>query len=100
MYRKSIRLRRLDAKRQRCAAMRAAKERKRLAVVETIDWVGRIRFDGPMFGGCEHVIRVAARGDDAALLVEVDGRPFRPLTLRGLRGILARRLWRSAPCVA
>ena len=33
MYRKSIRTKRLEAKRKRCAAMRAAKERKRAEAI-------------------------------------------------------------------
>ena len=40
MYRKSIRTKRLEAKRKRCAAMRVAKERKRMAFGATMLDVG------------------------------------------------------------
>ena len=46
MYRKSIRTKRLEAKRKRCAAMRASKERKRMERVSAMTDVGGITTDG------------------------------------------------------
>jgi len=43
MYRKSIRTKRLEAKRKRCAAMRAAKERKRMERVSAMNGKGSAR---------------------------------------------------------
>jgi len=56
MYRKSIRTKRLEAKRKRCAAMRASKERKRMERVSAMTDVGGITTDG-ILG--EHSIRIA-----------------------------------------
>lgn len=81
---------------KKCAAMRAAKEKKRLAEAERADWCGAVLFVGPMFGG-GHWLDLRARGEERRLLVEIDGQPFRPLTARGLRGLLAKRLLQVGP---
>lgn len=61
MYRKSIRTKRVEAKRKRCAAMRAAKDRKRMERTAALTDVGGIATDG-LFGA--HSIRILAYADD------------------------------------
>lgn len=82
-----------DRVRRKCAAMRAAKERRRLEQAAAAVEVGVVQFSGPAFGG-PHVLRALHRDGDGHLLVEIDGRAHRPRTLRGLVRVLARRLWR------
>ena len=67
-----------------------AKARKRMAEAETAVEVGLIRFSGPMLG--EHVIRCLHRDGDRQVMLDVDGVPFRPATVRGVLRVLARRL--------
>ena len=69
MYRKSIRTKRLEAKRKRCAAMRAAKERKRMERVSAMTDVGGITTDG-ILG--EHSIRILSYGDGGRLCSRED----------------------------
>lgn len=71
MYRKSIRTKRLEAKRKRCAAMRAAKERKRMAFGATMLDAGGITTDG-IFGA--HSIRLLSYNDgEPHYAIAVDG---------------------------
>ena len=58
---------------------------------EAAEEVGTIIFNGPCFGG-EHTLRLLHRDGEAKLLLEVDGKAFRPLTRRGIRKILAERI--------
>jgi hypothetical protein len=82
MYRKSRRAIRLEAKRKRCAAMRAAKERKRLAESEGLRDVGGFVTDGNLG---QHTVRLLAwPGDERAMAIRVDGRERRPRTCRGV----------------
>lgn len=94
MYRKSVRVTRLEAKRKRCEAMRAAKERKRVAVAAEAACVGVISFDGALFGG-RHEMRLLMSDDysERYMMVEIDGQAHRPRTVEGLRRLLARRLF-------
>ncbi len=69
----------------------AAQKRKRIAESESSTECGRIVFSGLMFGG-GHVICLLVSGDDHYLRTEIDGIPYRPLTERGLRKLLARRI--------
>ena len=98
MWRKSGRVLRLEHKRARCAAMRVAKERKRLAAATAGDAVevGLVRFSGPCFGG-EHVLRLLHKEGMQVLLV-CDGMPMRPRSVRGVRAMLARRIGRVVAC--
>jgi hypothetical protein len=71
-----------------------ARERKRLAEAEDAQWCGSIIFVGPMFNG-GHWMTLKVRGEDRHMLPDIDGNPFRPLTLRGLRGLIAKRIMPS-----
>jgi hypothetical protein len=81
-----------------CRLMREAKARKRLtsACAPELTECGRAVFSGPLFGG-GHVVRLLARQDTSAVLVEVDGRLTCAKTARGARALLARRLSACAP---
>jgi hypothetical protein len=75
--------------------MRAAKARKRLAAAAAVEVqeVGRVSFEGPMFGG-RHVLVLRARAGARELLVEFEGRELRPRTARGFVAMVGRELWR------
>ena len=91
MYRKSFRTKRLEAKRKRCAAMRAAKERKRMERVSAMIDVGGIRTDG-ILG--EHFIRILSYGDGGRhYAITVDGEHRTARTERGILRCLARMLF-------
>lgn len=70
----------------------AAKERKRMADAVAAKEVGVIVFTGQMFGGVTHRIRCLHRDGDRVLLLEIDGRPVRPRSYRGVLRLLAKRL--------
>ena len=94
MYRKSIRTKRLEAKRKRCAAMRAAKERKRRAIGSTLQDVGGFSTDG-IFG--QHSIRVLSYGDgENRYAIAVDGEHRQARTERGILRVIARMVWRKS----
>ena len=44
-----------------------------------------------MFGD-GHWMDLRVNEDDRHMLPEIDGRPFRPVTVRGLRGLIAKRI--------
>ena len=91
MYRKSIRTKRLEAKRKRCAAMRAAKQRKRMERVSAMIDVGGIRTDG-IFGA--HSIRLLSYGDCRRhYAITVDGEHRQARTERGILRCMARMLF-------
>lgn len=91
MYRKSIRTKRLEAKRKRCAAMRAAKERKRMAFGAALRDVGGITTDG-LFGA--HSIRLLSYGDgEPRYAITVDGEHRTARTERGILRCVARMLF-------
>lgn len=91
MYRKSIRTKRLEAKRKRCAAMRAAKERKRMEFGSTLHDVGGITTDG-LFGA--HSIRLLSYNDgEPHYAITVDGEHRQALTERGILRCMARMLF-------
>ena len=93
MYRKSVRSKRLESKRKRCAQMRSAKERRRRARLVSMIPCGEILTSG-CFGS--HVIRLAAFPDDSGrVAVNVDGAERRPRTLRGVRVVLAQMIFKS-----
>lgn len=83
--------RRRESELRRLANMRVAKERKRLAEADAAIEVGMIQFSGLMFGG-EHILRCLSRSEKNHLLIEIDGRPHKPRTLRGLLALIAKRL--------
>ncbi len=84
MYRKSRRAIGLERKRARCPAMRAAKERKRLA--ET--------FDGPEWTRRRTlIVGVWAHGDGRHVGIWIDGKPWKCGSERAVRGMLARVLY-------
>ena len=88
MYRKSLRAKRLEAKRKRCASMRAAKESKRMAFGATMHDVGGITTDG-IFGA--HKIRLLSYGDgEPHYAITVDGEHRQARTERGVLRLLAR----------
>lgn len=90
MYRKSFRTKRLEAKRKRCAAMRAAKERKRMKRVSAMNDVGGITTDG-LFGA--HSIRLLSYGDgEPHYAITVDGEHRQARTERGILRCLSRML--------
>ena len=87
MYRKSIRTKRLEAKRKRCAAMRAAKERKRMERVNAMTDVGGITTDG-ILGA--HSIRILSYGDEGRhYAITVDGEHRQARTERGILRCMA-----------
>ena len=91
MYRKSIRTKRLEAKRKRCAAMREAKERKRMEFGSKLRDVGGIATDG-LFG--EHSIRILSYGDgEPHYAITVDGEHRQARTERGILRVLARMIY-------
>lgn len=93
MYRKSIRTKRLEAKRKRCAAMRAAKERKRMAFCATMRDVGGITTDG-LFGA--HSIRLLSYNDgEPHYAITVDGEHRTARTERGIIRLLAKMIYRK-----
>lgn len=71
----------------------AARARNRIERAEQAIECGRITFDGPMFGGL-HTMRLLAVSDGHALLTEVDGKPWAPKSIRGLRALIAKRILR------
>lgn len=85
---------RLQEKRERtCARMRRAKARKMAERTGSMDEVGRILFDGPMFGG-EHEIKCMANGDPSHIWLMIDGVGYRRSTWKGVSRLLAKRLKR------
>ena len=92
MYKKSIRTKRLEAKRKRCYAMRAAKERKRMEFGSTMHDVGGITTDG-LFG--VHAIRLLSYGDsEPHYAITVDGEHRRARTERGIIRAIARTIYK------
>ena len=90
MYRKSIRVQRLQRKRERCTAMREAKERNRLAEAATLRDCGGIVTDGCIGS---HNIRLLAYPDTPrAVAVVLDGQHRRPRTLRGVLRCIAKMI--------
>jgi hypothetical protein len=93
MYRKSIRTMRLESKRKRCAAMRAAKERKRMEFGATLHDVGGITTDG-LFGA--HSIRLLSYGDgEPHYAITVDGEHRTARTERGIIRVIAKMIYRK-----
>jgi len=84
----------LEAKRKRCAAMRAAKQRKRMEFGATMLDVGGITTDG-LFG--DHSIRILSYGDgEPHYAITVDGEHRMARTERGILRILAKMIYRKA----
>ena len=93
MYRKSIRTKRLEAKRKRCAAMRAAKERKRMEFGSTLHDCGGFTTDG-IFGS--HSIRVLSYGDGGRhYAITVDGEHRQARTERGILRCVAQMIFKK-----
>ena len=93
MYRKSIRTKRLEAKRKRCAAMRAAKDRIRMDRTAGMTDVGGIATDG-LFGA--HSIRLLSYGDgETRYAITVDGEHRQARTERGILRCLAKMIYRN-----
>lgn len=81
---------------ERCAKMRAAKERKRLAHAEVAVFseIGRAVFSGPLFG--DHEVVIVGRSDAENMAeIMVDGRITCVKTQRGARALLMRRTARG-----
>ena len=94
MYRKAARTLALERKRKRCAAMRAAKERKRMAFGSTLYDCGGIATDG-IFG--VHSIRVLSYGDGGNYYaITVDGEHRMARTERGILRVLAQMICKRA----
>ena len=84
MYRKSHRALVLERKRVRCATMRAAKERRRLAE----------RFDAPDWRRVRTLlVAVYAHSDGRHAGLWINGAAFRCGSERAVRGALARMMW-------
>lgn len=83
MFRKSIVAKRLEAKRGKCAAMRAAKERKRMEE------------PGQEWTHFEHVLRFAVHPDGRHVSVRVGEQWERCGSERSVRAVLARAIWRK-----
>ena len=91
MYRKSIRTIRLEAKRKRCATMRAAKARKRMEFGSTMLDVGGITTDG-LLGA--HSIRLRSYGDGGNhYAITVDGEHRQARTERGIIRCIAKMVY-------
>jgi len=84
MYRKSIRTKRLEAKRKRAVLMCAAKARKRHEQAAALVCVGTIITAG-ILGN--HIIRLMD-SDEGILWPEVDGQLRRPRTAKGVLRVL------------
>jgi len=94
MFRKSWRAIVLQRKRERCAAMRRAKERLRTERAESLRDVGGLVTDGCLGA---HTIRLLAwPTDDRRLAVIVDGRHKQARTLRGVMRCVAEMINRKA----
>ena len=88
MYRKSLRAIRKERKAQKCAAMRAAKERKRIAnAIAAPIFCGVVRGVGPAFGGARQVV---IKSDGLAVWVGTS----RARTYRAFCAAMNRKLWR------
>ena len=92
MYRKPHRRTIHERKVAKCAAMRKAKERKRMAAAESMRDVGGFTTDGCL--GTHRVRLLAYPGDVAALAITVDGQHRRPRTLRGVVRCVAALVFR------
>ena len=68
-----------------------ARERKRMAEATAATVVGVVRFSGTMFGG-DHEILCLNRDGEKHIMLDIDGRPHKPTTYRGMLRLLARRL--------
>ena len=86
MYRKSIIAKRKEAKAKRCAQMRAAKERKRIARSSSLRDVGGFITDGCLGN---HVVRLMAFADGERLAVVIDGNHRKFRTYRGVLRCIA-----------
>lgn len=84
-----------EAVNRRCARMREAKARKRIAGAQGDDVVevGRVTLAGTAFRG-RHEIVLKHRQDVRELMVTCDGRELRPRTQRGFVAMVARAVWR------
>ena len=93
MYRKAARTLALELKRRRCAAMRAAKERKRIERTLAMLDVGGITTDG-IFGA--HKIRLLSYGDgEPHYAITVDGEHRTARTERGILRLIAKMVYRK-----
>lgn len=87
MYRKSIIAKRKEAKAKRCAQMRAAKERKRIALSTSLKDVGGFVTDGCLGN---HVVRFMAFPDGERLAVVIDWNHRKFRTYRGVLRCIAK----------
>lgn len=92
MYRKSLRTRKLSAKRTRCAAMREAKDRKRVEAATEWRDVGGLVTDGVL--GVHSVRLLASDSFGPVLAVVVDGTQRRPRSLRGVVKCMAEMVYK------
>jgi hypothetical protein len=91
MYHKTFKIKQLEAMRRRCASMRAAKQLKRLASAPSCCEVGVIIFEGLMFNG-RHIMTIEARDGCQHVYPRIDGISYKPMTIRGLRSLIAKRI--------
>jgi len=99
MFRKSRRAIVLERKRLRCAAMRAAKERKRLAEssaepVREARVLGGMLLYGPLAGGPRQDLRLLFDGAHRRLYVSIHGDLPRPTSETALLALVRRELRR------
>lgn len=78
---------------RKCAAMRAAKERNRLARSDSMRDVGGIATDGVL--GAHSIRLLAYPGDENRLAVVADGKHREARTLRGVTRCIAEMVWRK-----
>ena len=91
------------------AAKRGEKQRKRLKErgklgvqkrrenimrmgAESVE-VAQIIFSGKLFSNETHIIRCLSHEDETHLVIEIDGMLYKPQTIRGLKKIIAERIW-------
>lgn len=92
MYRKTHKTMQLELKRKKCAAMRAAKERKRMADAVSLQEVGGFVTWGNLG---MHDVRLLAYPDGERLAVAVDGRHKQARTFRGVLRCVAEMIRRK-----
>lgn len=86
--------RQLEKRRAWSRNANAAKERKRLARTSEAIEIGKIEFNGKMFGG-QHLIRCMARDGEDCLLLEIDGDAASARTWRGLMRMICKRIFKT-----
>ena len=92
MSRKSFWQKRKDRRIAWSRNANAAKERKRMLEAAQSIEVGVILFSGAMFRGVKHTLRILHTEGESLVMLEVDGRPWKPASVRGVRALIAKRI--------